>query len=154
FTAEKALAEAKAPPMQTTAKANLAKAQQALAKAEEEAKKPLTTKYQPRPVTAYPKTSTGRRSALARWLIDRNNPLTARVAVNHLWLRHFGQGIVPTTFDFGRNGRPPSHPALLDWLAVEFMDNGWNMKHMHRLMVTSNTYRQASTPDSSDLTLD
>jgi hypothetical protein len=153
FAAEKALAEAK-PPMRATAKAGLAKAQQALAKVEAEARKPLTPKFQPRPVTVYPKTSTGRRLALARWLIDRNNPLTARVAVNHLWLRHFGQGIVPTTFDFGRNGRPPSHPALLDWLAAEFLDNGWSMKHLHRLMVTSSTYRQASTPDAADMNID
>ena len=58
----------------------------------------------------------------AKWLADRDNPLTARVAVNHVWLRHFGQAIVPSVFDFGRNGRAPSHPALLDWLAAEFME--------------------------------
>ena len=91
-----------------------------------------------------------RRLAFARWIADRANPLTARVAVNHIWLRHFGQAIVPSVFDFGRNGRPPSHPALLDWLAAEFMDRGWSMKHMHRLIVTSHAYRQASTPDGAD----
>lgn len=93
----------------------------------------------------FPKTSTGRRTALAKWIADRKNPLTARVAVNHIWGRHFGQPLVPTVFDFGRKGTPPTHPALLDWLAVEFMDNGWSMKHLHKLIVTSNTYRMSSS---------
>ena len=96
----------------------------------------------------YPATSTGRRLAFARWIADRDNPLTARVAVNHIWLRHFGQALVPSVFDFGRNGRPPSHPALLDWLAAEFMERGWSMKALHRLIVTSSAYRMASTPDA------
>jgi hypothetical protein len=74
--------------------------------------------------------------------------------VNHIWLRHFGQAIVPSVFDFGKNGRNPSHPALLDWLAAEFMDKGWSMKHMHRLIVTSSAYRMSSTPDDSNLGLD
>jgi hypothetical protein len=74
--------------------------------------------------------------------------------MNHIWMRHIGQAIVPTVFDFGRNGRPPSHPALLDWLAAEFMDRGWSTKAMHRLIVTSNTYRMASTPDAADLARD
>src|SRR5262249_25495624 len=69
----------------------------------------------------YPTTSTGRRLALARWIADRKNPLTARVAINHIWMRHFGSPLVPTVFDFGLNGKPPSHPDLLDWLAVELM---------------------------------
>jgi hypothetical protein len=93
----------------------------------------------------FPKISTGRRTAFANWLTDRQNPLTARVLVNHLWLRHFGQPLVATIFDFGRKGAKPTHPELLDWLAVEFMDHGWSMKHLHRLMVTSQTYRLAST---------
>ena len=76
-------------------------------------------------------------SALARWLTDRSNPLTARVAVNHVWMRHFGRPLVPTVFDFGRKGTPPTHPELLDWLAVDFMEHGWSMKHLHRLIVTS-----------------
>src|SRR5262249_37492247 len=101
-----------------------------------------------------PKTSTGRRLALAHWIADRDNPLTARVAVNHIWLRHFGQAIVPSVFDFGRNGRLPSHPALVDWLAAEFMERGWSMKAMHRLIVTSSTYRQASTPDAANRAID
>ena len=79
------------------------------------------------------------------------NPLTARVAVNHLWGRHFGRAIVPSVNDFGRNGQRPSHPALLDWLAAEFMDRGWSMKAIHRLIVTSATYRQDSKPDIADL---
>jgi uncharacterized protein DUF1553 len=103
----------------------------------------------------------------ARWVADKQNPLTARVAMNHVWLRHFGQAIVPSVFDFGRNGRWPTHPALLDWLAAEFMDpsissppltkggqGGWSMKHIHRLIVTSSTYRMASTPDAKNAELD
>jgi hypothetical protein len=93
----------------------------------------------------YPTTSTGRRTALAKWLTDRRNPLAARVAVNHIWMRHMGTPLVPTVFDFGRKGTPPTHPALLDWLAVEFMENGWSMKHLHRLIVTSNAYRRSSS---------
>jgi mono/diheme cytochrome c family protein len=90
---------------------------------------------------SFPKTSTGRRRALAHWIAGRDNPLTARVAVNHIWLRHFDRALVETVFDLGRNGKRPSHPALLDWLAVELMDNGWSMKHLHRLIVTSRVYR-------------
>jgi hypothetical protein len=102
----------------------------------------------------YPQTSTGRRLALAKWIADTDNPLTARVAVNHIWLRHFGQALVPSVFDFGRNGRAPTHPALLDWLAAEFMERGWSMKAVHRLIVTSSTYRMASTPDSANQAVD
>lgn len=94
----------------------------------------------------YPKQSTGRRSALARWIVSRENPLAARVAVNHLWLRHFGSPLVETTFNFGRSGKPPTHPELLDWLAAEFIDSGWSMKHLHRLIVTSQAYRRKSGP--------
>ena len=97
----------------------------------------------------YPETSTGRRLALARAITRRGNPLAARVAVNHIWMRHFGTPLVPTVFDFGRNGRPPGHPALLDWLAVEFMDQGWGMKALHRLIVTSRAYRMESTSAGS-----
>lgn len=92
----------------------------------------------------YPQTSSGRRTVLAKWIADKNNPLTARVAVNHIWLRHFGQAIVETTHDLGRNGSRPTHPELLDWLACELMDSGWSMKHIHRLIVTSETYQLAS----------
>ncbi len=93
----------------------------------------------------YPDRSSGRRMALANWIANQKNPLTARVAVNHMWLRHFGKPLVPTVFDFGKNGKRPSHPELLDWLAVEFMEKGWSMKHLHRLMVTSAAYRMKST---------
>jgi len=93
----------------------------------------------------YPQTSTGRRLALARWITDRRNPLTARVCVNHVWLRHFGSPLVPSVFDFGHNGRRPTFPALLDWLAVELMDHDWNLEHLHRLILTSAAYRMSSS---------
>jgi hypothetical protein len=89
--------------------------------------------------------SSGRRLALARWLCDPNNPLTARVAVNHIWTWHFGRGLVENPYDFGVKTRAPTHAALLDWLAVEFRENGWSMKQFHRLIVTSNLYRMQST---------
>jgi len=90
---------------------------------------------------------TGRRAALARWLASPDNPLTARVIVNRLWQYHFGRGIVATASDFGVRGEPPSHPELLDWLASELLARGWHQKPLHRLMVTSATYRQSSRPD-------
>lgn len=86
-----------------------------------------------------------RRLALADWLADPENPLTARVMVNRIWQGHFGTGLVPTPSDFGNNGVPPSHPVLLDWLATEFIRSGWSVKHMHRLIVLSRTYRQSSS---------
>jgi hypothetical protein len=95
----------------------------------------------------YPKTSTGRRLALARWIASNENPLTARVAVNHMWLRHFGAALVPTVTDFGKNGKPPLDQELLDWLAAELMARNWSTKALHRLMVTSSAYRmQSSAP--------
>ncbi len=133
---------------------SLADAEKALAKAEIDSKLPVSTNFTRRNLPTYPAQSTGRRLALAKWLADKENPLTARVAVNHIWLRHFGQALVPTVFDFGRNGRPPSHPALVDWLASELMHKDWKMKHLHRLIVTSSTYRQASTPDEANAKLD
>lgn len=92
----------------------------------------------------YPSISTGRRSALARWIVDRRNPLTARVAVNHIWLRHFGQALVETPDNVGLNGKAPLHPKLLDWLAIELMDNQWSMKHLHRVIMTSAAYQRSS----------
>ena len=115
----------------------------------------------------YPPTSTGRRAALAQWLTSSSNPLTARVAVNHVWGRHFGQPLADNVVDFGRSGKRPSHPKLLDWLAKELMASSvpdtsgqmesgvdatnrrpgaWRMKHLHRLIVTSQTYQLSSRP--------
>ncbi len=91
--------------------------------------------------------STGRRSVLADWLIQPDHPLTARVIVNRLWQHHFGRGLVATPSDFGFLGTEPTHPDLLDWLATEFVACGWSLKAMHRLLVTSATYRQSSRPD-------
>jgi hypothetical protein len=94
--------------------------------------------------------STGRRAALARWLTSKDHPLTARVLVNRLWQHHFGRGIVGTASDFGSQGDPPTHPELLDWLAVDFVEHGWSLKHLHRLLVTSATYCQTSRVDLHD----
>ena len=89
------------------------------------------------------------RMTLARWLTDRSSPTRARVFVNRIWQAYFGTGLVSTSEDFGTQCEAPSHPELLDWLACEFMDNGWSVKHIHRLIVTSATYRQSSklTPE-------
>ncbi len=80
--------------------------------------------------------SSGRRTVLADWIASKDNPRTARVMANRLWQYHFGRGIVPTPNDFGKLGEPPTHPELLDWLAAEFVDGGWQVKRMHRLIVT------------------
>jgi len=94
---------------------------------------------------SYPATSTGRRLALAQWITRPDHPLTARVCVNHVWLRHFGQPLVSTVFDFGLHGQPPSHPELLDWLAVELVEHRWSLKHLHRVLVTSAAYQRQSS---------
>ncbi len=105
------------------------------------------------PTIPFPTSSTGRRSALAAWITDPRNPLTARVAANHLWARHMGRPLVATLFDFGRKGAPPDHPELLDWLASELVEGAasgphpepWSMKRLHRLIVTSAAYRSTSS---------
>jgi hypothetical protein len=151
---EARLAVTQAAPKQRKAAADqVKKAEQALANDNAQLGKPLA-KELPKAAPKFPSQSTGRRLALANWITDRRNPLAARVAVNHVWLRHFGQPLVPTVFDFGKNGQPPTYPALLDWLASRFIEDGWSCKKLHKLIVMSNTYRMDSTPDSSALAHD
>jgi hypothetical protein len=95
-----------------------------------------------------------RRVALAEWITDKRNPLTWRSIVNRVWLYHFGHGLVETPNDFGRMGGKPSHPELLDWLAIEFRDGGQSLKQLHRLIVNSSTYRQVSTDNAAYARLD
>jgi len=120
----------------SAAKADLDKAVAALGK-KPEAYSPIGEQY--------PEQSTGRRTALAKWIAGPDNPLTARVAVNHIWARHFGRGLVESVHDFGQYGKAPSHPELLDYLATELVSKGWAMKPIHRLIVTSAAYRLDST---------
>jgi len=95
-----------------------------------------------------------RRLALADWIASENNPLTARVIVNRLWQFHFGTGIVDTPSDFGLNGTPPSHPELLDWLASELIEHDWSLKHIHRLILLSETWRQDNQLDPAAMRVD
>jgi mono/diheme cytochrome c family protein len=115
----------------------------------------VDTKYEPLGPT-YPKTSSGRRLALANWITDPRNPRTARIAANHIWLRHFGEALVPSVENFGLNGKQPSHPELLDWLASELVEHDWSMKHLHRQIVLSRTYRlsSAAVDDSPNRNVD
>jgi hypothetical protein len=103
-----------------------------------------------------PTISSGRsgRLDLARWITDKRNPLTARVMVNRIWQWHFGRGIVGTPNNFGSLGQKPTNPQLLDWLAGEFMDHGWSVNHIQRLIMTSSTYRMSSKPSAQALALD
>src|SRR5262249_26304453 len=96
-----------------------------------------------------PKDAPHNRLTFAKWLVSLGNPLVGRVTVNRQWQAFFGSGIVRTTQDFGYTGEPPSHPDLLDWLAVEFVEGGWSLKRLHKLIVMSATYRQSSrvTPE-------
>jgi hypothetical protein len=98
--------------------------------------------------------STGRRSVLARWIASPDNPLTARVLVNRIWQYHFERGLVETSSNFGFNGSPPSHPELLDWLAAEFLAQGWRLKPMHKLIMTSAVYMQSSAYDADKARID
>jgi mono/diheme cytochrome c family protein len=105
------------------------------------------TLLDPAPATIAPPAipaTTGRRTALARWIVSPSNPLTARVIVNRVWTQHFGRGLSSSVNDFGHLGEPPSHPDLLDWLAAWFIREGWSLKKLHRLILTSATFRQAS----------
>jgi hypothetical protein len=113
----------------------------------------VLTKEAPKIAAPRP-TTTGRRTALANWLTDERNPLTARVMVNRLWHHHFGRGIVRTPSDFGVRGLPPTHPELLDWLAAKFMQDGWSLKSMHKLMLTSATYQQSTTASAEAMKAD
>ncbi len=97
---------------------------------------------------SYPKQSSGRRLALARWIVGPQSPLAARVAVNYVWLHHFGEPLVENVFDFGLRSPEPIHRELLDWLAVEFIEHRWSFKHLHRLIATSQVYRRASSAES------
>ncbi|MFO0941825.1 MAG: DUF1553 domain-containing protein [Pirellulales bacterium] len=94
--------------------------------------------------------STGRRTALAKWIASPNNPLTARVIVNRIWEQHFGVGLAENASDFGRLGEKPSHPELLDWLASKFIEDGWSIKKLHRRILTSAAYRQSSQSADCD----
>src|SRR5207248_6337179 len=91
-----------------------------------------------------PDTPAGRRLALARWIASESNPLTARVMVNRIWQHHFGEGIVGTPNNFGKMGKKPTHPELLDWLASYFIEHGWSVKEMHRVIMLSDAYQRAA----------
>ncbi|MFC4870917.1 PSD1 and planctomycete cytochrome C domain-containing protein [Negadavirga shengliensis] len=101
----------------------------------------------PETILPFPDDFPKNRLGLARWLFDQRNPLTARVFVNRIWQEFFGKGLVGTTGDFGMQGELPTHPELLDWLAVDFMENGWDIHHLIRKIVTSSAYRQSSVVD-------
>ncbi len=108
----------------------------------------------PDKIFAFPDSLERNRLGLAKWITSEKNPLTARVAVNRYWKNIFGTGIVRTVEDFGNQGELPSHPALLDWLAIQFMKSGWDVKALHKIMVMSNTYRQSSKAGEEQLTRD
>jgi hypothetical protein len=108
----------------------------------------------PAAVLAFPPDLPRTRLGYAQWLVDRRNPLTARVFVNRVWQQFFGRGIVLTSEDFGMQGQIPSHPELLDWLATWFVDNGWDVKALCRLIALSGTYRQSSLPKDAALLRD
>ncbi|MGH9723010.1 MAG: PSD1 and planctomycete cytochrome C domain-containing protein [Bryobacteraceae bacterium] len=103
-------------------------------------------RYAPEARAELPDAAGGRRTALARWIASPRNPLTARVAVNRIWQYHFGRGIVATSNNFGKMGKKPTHPELLDWLAAEFVERGWGVKKLHRAIMLSDAYQRASEP--------
>jgi hypothetical protein len=108
----------------------------------------VLTSASPRPAVPRDKSS-GRRTVLADWIADPANPLTARVMVNRVWQYHFGRGIVRSSSNFGYQGNSPTHPELLDWLASEFVAHNWSLKHLHRLILTSETFRMSGEPPES-----
>lgn len=112
------------------------------------AEKPVT------PSASSSQTVLGRRMALAEWLTAPDHPLTARVMVNRIWQGHFGRGLVATPNDFGKQGEPPTHPELLDWLAVDLRENGWKTKRVHRMMMLSDAYQRESGPHESNAAID
>ncbi len=114
----------------------------------------LTSAEPTLPVASAASKSSGRRTALANWLASKDNPLTARVIVNRVWQHHFGRGIVRSANDFGFQGSRPTHPELLDWLASEFVNQGWHFKPLHRLILTSNAYRMSSKAQPDGLAKD
>lgn len=130
------------------AEAELDKAQKALGDARTAAAK-SDSKYTA-VMKAYPKSTTGRRTAFARWITDQQNPLAARVAVNHVWLRLMGEPLVPNVFDFGLRSPRPVHADLLDWLAVDLMEHDWSLKHLVRTIVMSDAYKRASSAAMND----
>lgn len=111
------------------------------------------TTLEPKPTTSQ-SPGTGRRLALARWLVQSDHPLTSRVIANRLWKHHFENGIVRTLDNFGRAGSRPTHPELLDWMATELVESGWSLKHLHRVIMTSATYQQQSTVTEDHLRRD
>ncbi len=156
---------AKATATLVDARTSLSAASNRRTAAESDGALPLTTDYKPRALefprakvtyretpsnAPYARTSTGRRLALARWITNRGNPLTARVAVNQIWTRHFGEPLVRSVFDFGLRTPRPVHHDLLDWLSVGFMESGWDMKRLHKLIVTSQAYQMQSSPTGAD----
>ncbi|MDF1859355.1 MAG: PSD1 and planctomycete cytochrome C domain-containing protein [Verrucomicrobiales bacterium] len=114
---------------------------------------PIPAEYAPVDQAIGPNSS-GRRLALAKWIASPENPLTSRVIMNRLWQHHFGRGIVPSTNDFGQLGERPTHPELLTFLAAELIQRGWSLKEMHRLIMTSRTYRMSSAPNAENLLKD
>ncbi|RLT12529.1 MAG: DUF1553 domain-containing protein [Planctomycetota bacterium] len=126
-------------------KAAVDTAHQELVTAQARAELPVDSAYVPR-VRTFPSTSTGKRTAFATWLTDTKNPLTARVIVNQIWMRHFGTALVPSVADFGHNSQAVEHGKLVDWLAAELMTSGWNIKHIHRIIMHSAAYQRDSRP--------
>jgi mono/diheme cytochrome c family protein len=152
FAAEYALAECEAKPdTDSNRNADIVAATSALNQAfaalniaRNDSQLTSSESYQPLTRT-YPTTSTGRRKALAEWITHRDNPLTARVAVNHIWMRHFHKPLVPNVFDFGRSSPSPKQLALLNWLAAELIESNWSMKRIHYLIVTSQAFQRSSS---------